>query len=448
VKPIRVQETTADPKPAAHQNGLFDLDSFGIPAIPEPANPAPEIEFTPNALTNPDDGPTVAIESYRPLVANLEQTVVSGSMYLPIAAITIDQRLQSRLALTEATIADYATLLRMGVILPPVSVFLIRDTEQYVLVDGFHRLLAAKRVGSLGVTATVTPGTRDDAVRAAATANVAHGLPRTPADKRKAIRLLLENQTFAGLSNRALAEMICVDHKTVAAVRERLETRGLIASQAIRTSSDGKKRSVKPAGAGGAASNIIARPNWSNAPTSGGTPTGPVRAIDVSPPVKTFEPADEIDPPAGAVLGGFLNPINTDVPETQPFEVPEIGVIAGVDALEHPKLTEPTVNSAALEIVPTEIRGENRVSKNPEADVPAPSGNSDPLGLMSWLRQQIDEDFYVQLEWSAGKIRAQLITETAVHDSSFLEAESNLDAQIFRVITNMVSPNSSQSEAE
>ena len=64
---------------------------------------------------------------------------------LPIDEITIDQRLQARMEKEPdpQVVADYAELMRDGVIFPPVVIF--REGETRLLAEGFHRIAAAKQ---------------------------------------------------------------------------------------------------------------------------------------------------------------------------------------------------------------------------------------------------------------------------------------------------------------
>lgn len=140
----------------------------------------------------------------------------------PIEQILVDPRCQARAAIDHATVAEYADLLRVGVSLGEVDVFDVGG-ELY-LVDGFHRRAAHIATGSTFlVVRVVGKGTIEEAIWYATAANVAHGLRRTNADKRRAVELALESGIGVEQSNRALAVHVGVSDKLVADVREEWE---------------------------------------------------------------------------------------------------------------------------------------------------------------------------------------------------------------------------------
>lgn len=120
----------------------------------------------------------------------------------------ISDGLQTRAAMNEDVVADYAEILAGGGTLPPVKVFF--DGQAHFLADGFHRVAAARRAGLAQIAADVEGGTRLLALKYALKANAAHGLRRTNADKRRALEIAWENRAdlFGGdPSNRELADL-------------------------------------------------------------------------------------------------------------------------------------------------------------------------------------------------------------------------------------------------
>jgi ParB-like chromosome segregation protein Spo0J len=106
----------------------------------------------------------------------------TDTMHLTVTAIAVDQALQVRDGLDDATVARYRESFDR---LPPIDVF---DTpDGYVLADGFHRYQAAVELGHVEIAARVHRGSRDDAADYAATANAAAGKPLTAAERRRAI---------------------------------------------------------------------------------------------------------------------------------------------------------------------------------------------------------------------------------------------------------------------
>ena len=158
---------------------------------------------------------------------------------LDIDGIRIDSGTQARAALDEATVAEYAEALGRGIDFPPVVVF--RDGTEHYLADGFHRLAAFRKAGRDSIQAEVREGTRDAARWYALGANKTHGLRRSNADKRKAIRMALQERP--DLSDRAIADHVGVSHPTVAKYRSEAENAGEVENFTIRTGKNGVEQS-------------------------------------------------------------------------------------------------------------------------------------------------------------------------------------------------------------
>lgn len=135
-----------------------------------------------------------------------------------IDLIRAERDLQAREALSADTIHDYVDALVDGVELPPVVV-VVDEAGVYWLVDGWHRLEAHRRTQRKTIRCDVRQGDRRAAVLAAAGANLTHGLRRTPADKRRAVGLLLADPEWAEWSDRAIAEHCGVSHRFVSLQR-------------------------------------------------------------------------------------------------------------------------------------------------------------------------------------------------------------------------------------
>jgi ParB-like chromosome segregation protein Spo0J len=134
------------------------------------------------------------------------------SQLLKLSSIVINANTQSREAINDDVVAEYAERMREGDKFPPVVVF--HDGSKYFLADGFHRVLAAERNDFRDILADVRKGTRADALKYSLGANITHGLKRTNADKRHAIGIALRE--FPELSDRAIAEMCGVSNQSVA----------------------------------------------------------------------------------------------------------------------------------------------------------------------------------------------------------------------------------------
>lgn len=121
------------------------------------------------------------------------------STELSLKGLRLDGGTQSRAALDPATVARYVEVLREeGKTLPPITVFY--DGTAYWLVDGFHRVAAFQEIGRTLIQAQIRQGTQRDAILYSVGANATHGLPRTNADKRRAVLVLLQDTEWPAQS--------------------------------------------------------------------------------------------------------------------------------------------------------------------------------------------------------------------------------------------------------
>lgn len=139
---------------------------------------------------------------------------------LPLASIRVDGDTQARVEIDADTVEEYAERMGAGLAFPPLSVF--SDGERYWLVDGFHRLHAARKAGLTEFACEVQAGTLDEARWHALTTNASHGKRRTNADKRHYVERALDRKSE--LSDRAIAEHVGVSHPFVARVRRDMTT--------------------------------------------------------------------------------------------------------------------------------------------------------------------------------------------------------------------------------
>lgn len=136
---------------------------------------------------------------------------------IKISKISYDGSTQSRVAINESVVADYAEAMTAGTVLPPVTLFF--DGSDYWLADGFHRYHAHKKIGALEIDADVRNGTKRDAVLFSVGANGTHGLQRTNADKRRAVETLLADDEWSQWSDREIARQCSVGNQLVGDVR-------------------------------------------------------------------------------------------------------------------------------------------------------------------------------------------------------------------------------------
>lgn len=124
---------------------------------------------------------------------------------------------QIREKLNEETIQRYADHLSNGGIFPAITVFF--DGSDYWLGDGWHRVVAHNRIGLLTILEQVELGGEREAFLYALSANSEHGLPRTNADKRRAVEMALADAELAKLSTRKIAELCAVSNALVSEVQ-------------------------------------------------------------------------------------------------------------------------------------------------------------------------------------------------------------------------------------
>jgi uncharacterized ParB-like nuclease family protein/FtsZ-binding cell division protein ZapB len=138
-----------------------------------------------------------------------------------IQSIIIDKGTQSRAAISEETVTDYAEAMAAGDTFPPAVVY--HDGVDYYLADGFHRLHAIKRLGKTSIQADVRTGTLRDAILYSLGANRDHGLRRSNADKRKCVQTLLDDFEWGDLSVNEMARICGVSPQLVLAVKQEME---------------------------------------------------------------------------------------------------------------------------------------------------------------------------------------------------------------------------------
>lgn len=131
--------------------------------------------------------------------------------------LRIDCGTQSRVDIDQQTVSSYAEFIKEGVVFPPVTVFF--DGTQHYLADGFHRYFAHKDAGHKEILAHVINGTLRDAILFSLEANATHGLPRTNADKRKSVQIMLDDFEWSEWSNAEIARRCRVSHTFVNKMR-------------------------------------------------------------------------------------------------------------------------------------------------------------------------------------------------------------------------------------
>jgi len=138
---------------------------------------------------------------------------------LSVDVLVLDGGTQSRVAISEVTVEEYTEVLASGGIrwpFPPLDIFHDVQGSQYLVADGFHRLLAALRHGRASVPCIIHQGTAWDALLFGMSSNQEHGLRTTQADKRHSVELLLDSGNK--LTQQQIADMVGVVRQTVARI--------------------------------------------------------------------------------------------------------------------------------------------------------------------------------------------------------------------------------------
>ncbi|MGL4608478.1 MAG: ParB N-terminal domain-containing protein [Trueperaceae bacterium] len=141
---------------------------------------------------------------------------------LSLSSIRLDGGTQAREGLSDEAIQDYTAVIENDGELPNITVFF--DGTYYWLADGFHRYHAHERAKRTTISSEIKEGTQREAILYAVGANEKHGLRRTNADKRQAVKVLLNDSEWRTWSSREIGRRCGVDHKTVEAIRK--ETSG------------------------------------------------------------------------------------------------------------------------------------------------------------------------------------------------------------------------------
>jgi hypothetical protein len=139
---------------------------------------------------------------------------------LNISVIRIDGGTQSRKELNQYKVAEYADLMKDGVVFPPITVFF--DGSDYWLASGFHRYFATKTNNIVSIECDIKDGTVRDAKLFAYGANN-HGLPHTAEEKREIALNMFKDSEWNKWSNATIAKHIGVSAMTIGRIRKSLD---------------------------------------------------------------------------------------------------------------------------------------------------------------------------------------------------------------------------------
>lgn len=165
-------------------------------------------------------------------------------MKLSLAGIRTDGGTQPRAEISVEMVERYQEEIEGGATFPPLIVFY--DGTNYWLADGFHRYRALRAAAKDKADVEVKQGTQRDAILFSVGANAVHGLPRTNADKRRAVEVLFADSEWSAKSDRWIAEQCAVSAMLVGSMRtEKSTVSGLQLNR--KTGKDGKiRRAPKP----------------------------------------------------------------------------------------------------------------------------------------------------------------------------------------------------------
>ena len=156
---------------------------------------------------------------------------------IELKRLRTDGGTQPRAQLDGVTVTEYADAMRRGESFPPIHV--MHDGEDYWLYDGFHRVQAARQIGRETIRADVQQGTKEDAVWESLAANKDHGLRRSQADKRRAIKRALKGWGQKKSDN-SIAKHVGCNHPTVSKYRKEIEATCKSYKSSKREGADGR----------------------------------------------------------------------------------------------------------------------------------------------------------------------------------------------------------------
>jgi hypothetical protein len=130
------------------------------------------------------------------MISTVNYTQTTTTLLDP-KSIRTDLGIQSRVGLNHEVVQEYAEAIGRGDRLPPPRVYQSGPDDPFILADGFHRLASHILVKpDKPIKVELARGTVLDALWHSLGANTTHGLLRTNADKRNAIRLALLHANY------------------------------------------------------------------------------------------------------------------------------------------------------------------------------------------------------------------------------------------------------------
>lgn len=159
-----------------------------------------------------------------------------------LADIALDKATQMRANINRNAVLDYAEMEEQGSEPPPVVLFGRFGSPKYHVGDGWHRILAKRKLGKKAIQAEVRDGSRRDAVLYAVGANLKHGVRPTLDDRRKACITLLKDSEWKKWTDTTIARHCGLNSQTVAKYREWLKPDKPATKEEVRTYVDREGR--------------------------------------------------------------------------------------------------------------------------------------------------------------------------------------------------------------
>lgn len=169
-------------------------------------------------------------------------TQKSKTVTVNLSDISTDKVTQMRANINRNAVLDYAELEEQGSEPPPIVLFGRFGVPKYHVGDGWHRILAKRKLGKTAIQAEVRDGSRRDAILYAAQANLRHGVRPTLDDRRKAVITLLKDAEWRKWTDTTIAKQCGVSDRTVAKYREWLAPNRPSTKEEVRTYVDREGR--------------------------------------------------------------------------------------------------------------------------------------------------------------------------------------------------------------
>lgn len=139
---------------------------------------------------------------------------------LIISDLVLDQNLQQRSKLNNAVINEYAEAYKAGESLPPIEVYHVE--HEYYVVDGFHRVKAAKNAGFESIQCRVYQGSYRQAYIRSLSVNSKHGFKRSNHDKKMSTIKALQDEEVRTFSLRQIGSIAGVSQTYVKKIKDQL----------------------------------------------------------------------------------------------------------------------------------------------------------------------------------------------------------------------------------